>query len=174
MTGTASNDVFVVDNEWDTISESANAGVDTVNASRTFTLSANIENLTLTGPLNITGTGNELDNILRGNAGNNILDGGAGIDIAYGGVGDDIYKNVETIVENAGEGIDTWMSASGGTLPDNVENLDLNDGSGAHSIGFVSAIGNALDNTLISGGLGYQGDILDGREGADTMIARLG
>jgi len=56
-------------------------GTDTVMASVTFTLGVNVENLTLTGELNINGTGNALDNTLTGNAGKNTLRGGAGSDI---------------------------------------------------------------------------------------------
>ena len=49
-------------------------GTDTVLASVTYTLGANVENLTLTGAADINGTGNTLDNVLTGNAGNNVLE----------------------------------------------------------------------------------------------------
>ena len=186
MVGTASNDIFVVDHERDVITEAANSGTDTVLASRSYVLPANIENLTLTGPLNIQATGNALDNTLIGNPGDNLLDGKDGIDIAYGGKGDDWYLNVEQIVENAGEGNDTWYNPGGGTLPDNVENLYLSVPAlqwqvpGYSSLSFpdinygysVSAIGNDLDNILVGRTYGIYGqDILDGRAGADTMVA---
>ncbi len=172
MTGTAADDVFLVDHEGDTIAEASGGGTDTAYASRSYVLPSNVENLTLTGPLNVNATGNALANVLRGNSGNNVLDGKDGSDSAYGGPGDDIYRNVEVVVENPGEGTDTWVNRYGGTLPANVENLYLDDGSGQHSASTVSAIGNALDNTLVSSGLGVGGDVLDGRAGADTMIAK--
>ncbi|MCU0075582.1 Ig family protein, partial [Pseudomonas koreensis] len=49
MAGGLGNDTYYVDNVGDYVVEGANAGVDTVIASVTHTLSANVENLTLTG-----------------------------------------------------------------------------------------------------------------------------
>ena len=68
----------------------------------TYTLGANVENLTLTGTGAINGTGNALDNVLTGNCGNNILTGGAGNDTLDGKAGTD------TMV--GGTGDDTYMS----------------------------------------------------------------
>jgi Ca2+-binding RTX toxin-like protein len=97
----------------DIIAESLNSGIDTVESSITWTLKANLENLTLTGTTSINGTGNTLNNTLIGNTGNNTLNGGAGADTLIGGIGNDSYyvDNVaDTIIENINEGIDNVFS----------------------------------------------------------------
>jgi Ca2+-binding RTX toxin-like protein len=114
LVGGTGDDTYVVDMVNDKITERANEGTDTVLASATYTLSSNVENLTLTGMSAINGTGNKLDNVLKGNtaanalsgvAGNDILDGGAGDDTLTGGTGNDTYilgrgYGVDTVVEN--------------------------------------------------------------------------
>jgi Ca2+-binding RTX toxin-like protein len=100
MLGGAGNDVYIVDNVSDAVWENPSEGIDTVNAGVTYTLSANVENLRLTGATVINGTGNASANIITGNsaantlngaAGNDTLDGAAGADILIGGTGNDTY-----------------------------------------------------------------------------------
>jgi cyclophilin family peptidyl-prolyl cis-trans isomerase len=62
---------------------------DTLTASVTTTLPANVEKLTLTGTKTINGTGNAGNNILQGNSGNNILSGLNGNDTLWGQDGND-------------------------------------------------------------------------------------
>ncbi|MBF0610514.1 MAG: hypothetical protein HQL55_05245, partial [Magnetococcales bacterium] len=89
MFGGEGNDTFIVDSQQDVIMELAGQGNDAVESSINWTLSANLEKLTLTGSAAINGNGNELSNTLVGNAGANILFGNAGNDTLTGGDGAD-------------------------------------------------------------------------------------
>jgi serralysin len=106
MYGGSGNDTYTVDNISDFVSENASAGTDTVRSSVSFTLGANIENLTLTGSSSITGTGNDLANIitgnstantLSGNGGNDTLNGLGGKDTLTGGAGQDTFMFTTTL-----------------------------------------------------------------------------
>jgi Ca2+-binding RTX toxin-like protein len=162
LTGGSGDDVYMV-GIGDTVVEAANSGVDTVNASVSYTLPANVENLVLTGTSGISGTGNTLNNVITGNSAGNLLNGGGGVDTLIGGGGNDIYElnsPADTVVEAAGGGTDTVDIAASYTLGANVENLSL-IGSGAYS-----GTGNALNNYLIGNSAA---NTLTGLAGADTL-----
>jgi len=173
LIGGVGNDTYIVDNVGDVTTETSvdPNEIDTVKASVNFTLSANIENLVLTGTANINGTGNDLDNIITGNAGNNILNGAGAIDTdtLIGGDGNDTYivdnGVIPIIIEASGSaaGIDTVKSSVTYILDDNVENLTLtgtdNEGDPANDI---DGTGNALNN-IIQGNIGN--NVLDGLGG---------
>ena len=89
MIGGAGNDIYIVDNVKDVVIENVNEGTDLIQSSVTYTLSANVESLALTGSGDINGTGNALDNVITGNAGANTLIGDAGNDTLTGGLGQD-------------------------------------------------------------------------------------
>lgn len=178
LVGGLGNDSYVVDNLGDVVSELAAQGTDLVMASVTYTLAANVENLTLSGSSAISGTGNGDANVINGNSGNNVLtglggndtlNGGSGSDTMIGGQGDDIYvvdRTSDVVTELVGEGNDTVQTTlSSYTLAANVEALVFTNNA-THS-----GTGNALDNRL-TGNVGN--DTLNGGAGADTMIGGLG
>jgi len=168
LAGGTGNDIYVVDNLGDTVTEAASAGTDRVQSAVTFTLGANIENLTLTGTAAINGTGNTLNNILVGNSGANVLSGGTGADAMSGGAGDDTYivdNAGDTVTENANAGLDTVQSSLTYILGANLESLTLT-GTGA-----INGTGNTLDNVLI----GNSGaNVLTGGAGNDTYVVGTG
>lgn len=177
MIGGTGNDTYVVDNTADIVTEAASAGTDLVQSSATYTLSSNVENLTLTGSADINGTGNTVANILIGNAGNNTLNGGTGADAMTGGAGNDIYvvdNAGDVVTEVAAQGSDQVQSSVTYTLNANVEALYLT------GTGSINGTGNAIDNLLIgnsgintlNGAAGN--DILQGGAGVDTLIDTLG
>jgi Ca2+-binding RTX toxin-like protein len=91
LVGGAGNDIYVVDNVGDVVAEALGEGADEVRASISYTLTANVENLILTGSANINGTGNALANVITGNSGNNTLTGSGGNDTLDGGAGVDAW-----------------------------------------------------------------------------------
>ncbi|SCX67139.1 type I secretion C-terminal target domain (VC_A0849 subclass), partial [Pseudomonas sp. NFACC32-1] len=112
LAGGTGNDTYVVDNLKDVVSETSTLAseIDTVRSSVTWTLGANLENLTLTGTAAINGTGNALGNVLTGNVGNNVLNGGAGNDQLDGGAGADmLVGGLGTDTLTGGEGADRFV-----------------------------------------------------------------
>ncbi len=75
--GTAGDDLYEVDHAGDRIFEQSGGGYDRVVSSVSFTLPAEVEELTLSGTLNLNANGNERDNLIRGNDGANALSGAA-------------------------------------------------------------------------------------------------
>ncbi len=81
LIGGSGDDTFIVDSKSDIINENLNEGTDLILTSVSYTLPSNVENISLTGSLDINATGNDLDNVLKGNSGTNELDGKFGTDI---------------------------------------------------------------------------------------------
>jgi Ca2+-binding RTX toxin-like protein len=190
LIGGLGNDTYTVDNVGDIVTETSTLAteIDTVNSSVTYTLSANVERLTLTGTANIDATGNTLANTLTGNTGNNTLNGGdgndslnggAGVDTLIGGLGNDTYTvdNVGDIVTEASTlatEIDTVNSSVTYTLSANVERLTLTGTAN------IDATGNTLANTL-TGNSGNNiltgnggNDVLTGNSGSDILVGGTG
>ena len=186
MEGGAGDDVYSVTSSGDVVVEAADEGTDTVRSSVSYTLGANVENLTLTGTTAIDGTGNSAANVLTGNdganlldggsgndtlsggAGNDTLDGGAGADAMAGGTGNDSYvvtNSADAVSEQAGEGTDSVSASVSYTLTDNVENLTL---TGTNAI---NGTGNGDANVVTGNGAA---NVLTGAGGADTLSGGAG
>ena len=162
MSGGIGDDLYLVDDVGDLVLENAGEGVDTVLSAIDYTLTANVENLTL-GGVGAVGVGNALSNTLTGSAVNNFLDGGAGADTMIGGAGDDIFvvdSAADRVVENQYEGVDLVRASVSYTLTDSVENLLLTGTQG------LTGTGNATRNIIVGNSAGNR---IDGGAGADTL-----
>ena len=181
LVGGAGNDTYVLGSGSDKVIDSA--GIDTITSeiSRTLASYPTIENLTLLGQANLSGTGNALVNTITGNTGNNVLDGGIDtvVDTLKGGAGNDTYilgSGTDKIVETTGS--DTIISTISRSLTGyaNVENLTLK------GTGNINATGNALANILVGnagnnildGGADNMADTLKGGLGNDTYVLGSG
>jgi Ca2+-binding RTX toxin-like protein/subtilisin-like proprotein convertase family protein len=193
MRGGIGDDFYVVDNAADSVVETLalqSGGMDHVTAHIDYTLSSNVEHLSLASSA-ANGTGNTLANIIKGTdgantlsglagndqlwggGGNDILKGGSGRDLMYGGHGNDTYYvdlRADYVVELGDQGIDIVISEASFTLGTHIEHLTLT------GTGDTNATGNSLDNQLtgntgdniIAGGFGN--DVMSGGAGDDTYI----
>jgi serralysin len=171
MKGGSGADRYFVHDAGDWVVETSSGGIDTVFASVSYTLAANVEKLTLQGHGQPNGTGNNLNNTIVGNGGNNILDGAAGADTLVGGQGDDTYivdSTRDVVQELAGGRVDTIISSLNYNLGRwaNVEKLVLAEGTSA----FVG-IGNAANNVMTGNA---NNNSLRGASGNDTLIGNDG
>lgn len=126
MEGGTGNDTYYVDQfsddgiagNDDQVIELTGEGTDIVNSKVSYILSANVENLTLIGPGPINGTGNDLNNVIRGTndvnilvggAGNDSLQGFGGSDSLFGGIGNDsLDGGLGADILEGGDGNDTY------------------------------------------------------------------
>lgn len=182
LEGGAGDDVYLVDDAGDLVTEADGEGTEWVEAAIDYALGDHLENLRLMGSQALAGQGNRLANqligalgndTLEGDGGNDTLDGGAGADRLAGGVDDDLYQvddPDDVVVELDGEGVDRVETSVSHALAAFVENL-VAIGSAA-----VTLTGNALNNIIhgnaaanvLDGGAG--GDTLEGGAGDDTYI----
>jgi Ca2+-binding RTX toxin-like protein len=120
------DDIYLVDSTGDSVTEQPGDGFDSVFSSASLTLGANVEELTLVGAANLSGTGGAGDNGIFGNLGNNALSGAGGNDTLLGGGGTDTLlggDGDDTLT--GGEGVDTLTGDAG------IDTFDFNslDGS---------------------------------------------
>jgi Ca2+-binding RTX toxin-like protein len=195
MTGGNGDDTYFVNSAKDIVVEARApltgpnlAGIDTVLASISYKLTANVEKLVLTGSGNLTGTGNDLANEITGNDNSNILDGGKGADLLFGRAGDDtyIFDNVGDVADETSESVDAGgndtikSSVFSDTFFSNasqhlyIENFTY---TGKQAWTFTGdALNNRITGSVASDTLngGEGSDLLDGGKGADQLTGGEG
>lgn len=166
LIGGSGDDVYYVDGT-DTIIELISGGDDEVISSRTFTLAANVENLELVqlgGMVGLNGTGNALNNIIRGTENHNVLNGGSnGNDVLYGNMGNDtlIGGNESDTVS----GGDSLFGGDGNDKLDGGSGKDTLDGG----VGSDTLLG-GTGSDVLDAGVDTEADSLDGGAGNDTFL----
>ena len=76
MNGGLGNDIYIVDLTGDVVNENLNEGIERgADLAFSYTLGANVENVTATTSTALTASGNALDNVITGNSGNDVLFG---------------------------------------------------------------------------------------------------
>ncbi|TNJ36557.1 hypothetical protein FGF66_11710 [Chlorobaculum thiosulfatiphilum] len=161
MYGGSGDDIYKVNDEHDFVYEKLNEGADLVDSEVTYTLPDNVENLTLHHNLifsdpAINGTGNDLDNQLKGNNAANVLSGVGGDDIMDGGDGYDTAayygSPLDYDIRRASDG--SWS----------VKNVRGSEGAGSDTLINIEAIrfdteeGGHLSYRLQKNGLTFQTD----------------
>jgi len=147
LIGGSGNDTYIVGNLGDTVMELPDEGTDLVQSAVSYSLTENVEILTLTGDTAIDGTGNTLDNTLIGNDADNVLAGLGGNDSLNGGAGNDTL--------NGGDGNDTLTSGEGDdTLIGGAGNDTLDGGNGNDT--YEYNLGDGNDAISDTGGIDKQ------------------
>lgn len=168
MEGGKDSDTYIVDHFGDIVIEASRSGVDTVRSSVSYGLTANIENLTLTGTKAIDGHGNALNNVLVGNAAANELIGFGGSDVMQGGAGNDTYyvdDAGDRVFEKSGEGTDTVKTRVSYTLTED-QSIDVLKTDFVDADAKLTLIGNNRSNVIE----GHRGsDIINGKAGSDIL-----
>lgn len=204
MWGGIGDDIYIVDRGNDEVIEFEGEGHDTVRASVHYTMTANVEDLILTGSSNINGWGNSLDNHIYGNAGRNSLWGGDGRDELHGGAGNDfldggdqddtMFGGTGADFMVGGEGNDTYyVDQLGDSITENSEQgWDWVHSTISYVLGYsvdglildgtanIDGAGNELHNALYGNSgnnmlFGYGGDdYIVGGRGNDSMFGGEG
>ena len=183
MYGGVGNDTYTVDNASDlAIEANPNTGVndgglDLVNTSVSFTLSAYIENLTaITAGLAYTLTGNDIANTIIGNNGDDIIYGGLGNDNLKGTAGNDqLFGGADAGIDtlDGGFGNDTMTGGNGNDtyLVDSTNDVIVeNANEGVDTVKTTAAVyalsANIETLTAVTAGIAYT---LTGNDVANTI-----
>lgn len=192
MEGGDGADTFIVDDSGDSVIEALDQGTDLVRTSlASYTLTANVENLTYTGSGTFTGRGNGLANVITGGAnddrligkgggdtlnggnGNDFLSGDVGADTLNGGDGNDmlVISDLDDTV-NGGAGIDTALIVTGMMLISLSNDVEWAENiSGDNCTLFMNDLDNSYAGSSgrdVNHALGGN-DFIDGRGGNDAL-----
>jgi len=180
LVGGSGDDRYAVDSLRDRVRETANGGLDTVEARVSgYTLTSGVENFILGGRI-AKGKGNALANVITGNGAANTLDGAAGDDTLIGGAGND------RLIGGTGSDTASYAGATKGVSVDLARTTAQNTkGAGTDRLSSIeNAIGSSFGDTLNGGadsvltanrldGSGGN-DALFGGGGDDTLIGGAG
>jgi Ca2+-binding RTX toxin-like protein len=177
LVGGLGNDTYMVENAGDVVTENSGEGTDAVQTTLgTYTLAANVENLSFTSAGNHNGTGNALGNAVTGNAGNDTLTGAGGNDSIDGAGGNDTAVYAGGLTNFA-----FGLNASGQiTLTDLVADPN-NEGSDTlagietvrlNGTNFAVTATGATGSQFVTGTNGA--DSLDGGAGNDIIVGGAG
>lgn len=155
LAGGKGNDTYLIDSD-DTVIERAAQGYDTAISSGSWTMSAGVEHLILSGSAT-TGMGNAEANRITGNAAANRLFGGSGGDYLIGGAGNDRLTG--------GTGNDTLSGGAGSDrfIFFRAEGRDI-----------ITDFQNGYDRIEISTGAERYSDLSIAQAGANTLISFAG
>ncbi|MEY2686501.1 MAG: hypothetical protein RL375_699, partial [Pseudomonadota bacterium] len=159
LIGGAGNDLYLAVGAGDVIVEGAGGGTDTVQTLlNSFTLAANLENLTFVGAGAFSGTGNNLANVITGgaaantlvgNAGDDTLNGNGGNDALSGGAGNDLLvggAGVDTLTGGANADVFDYDRVSESTAVARDVITDFATGADIINLRDIDANGNGAGN----------------------------
>lgn len=181
LLGDLGDDTYVVDVTADRVLEAANAGSDTIRASLSYALPANVETLDLIGTTAIAAVGNDASNTLAGNAADNFFLGNRGADQLIGEGGADTFAFralSHSTVASSGRDVIVDFSRQQG---DHIElnRIDANSGlAGDQAFSFIGGAnfsGQAGElRSVSSGGTTVVSGDVDGNGQADFAISLRG
>ncbi|MEM9816872.1 MAG: calcium-binding protein [Cyanobacteria bacterium P01_D01_bin.6] len=177
LEGGEGDDIYIIadsSDRLDKIIERADEGNDTIETSVSHGLRSGVndqvENLTLKGTVGIDGTGNYLNNVIRGNRGSNRLIGGSGNDTLLGEGGNDVlvgpnpYRlgtpiteidvltggggNDEFVLGLGGPGSRNWI---GGSHPQYLYDDGTRRSGGSRSYGLIIDFTDGMDKIQLRG-----------------------
>ena len=179
--GTGSN-IFVVQNAADVVTAQAAATLNTIQSSVSFTASANVGDLILTGTANLTATGNSGNDLIVGNSGADTLIGGSGTNVLQGGTGNATMTALAgTSALLGGAGADTITGGKGGDFIAGGNGNDTITLGGTSVVAFNTGngqdtiiAGKSRSNTLsLGGGINYS-DLAFSKSGNDLILSTSG